>query len=210
MKKQEEVKKQVDLVVRKAVKIQVTDQKTLSVAETILVQVKDIIKGVTDYFEDPIAKAHAAHKAILAKKNEALDPLLKAEKFLKNAVRDYLIEEERKRRAAEEQRKFEQEALLAKLEKERDEGDTKLADETFDKIEEIHEESLKVEETPQMVGVTKKTLIRWKVSDLDLVPRDLLTVDKPKVDEIVKRMKMNASIPGIEVYEDLVIATKRS
>ena len=208
--KKEEVKKQSSLIVRKAVKIQVTDQKTLSVAETILVQVKDIIKGVTDYFEDPIAKAHAAHKAILAKKNEALDPLLKAEKFLKNAVRDYLVEEERKRRAAEEQRKFEQEALLAKLEKERDDGDTKLADETFDKIEEIHAESMKVEELPQMVGVTKKTLIRWRVSNLDLVPRDLLTVDKPKVDEIVKRMKMNASIPGIEIYEDLSIAMKRS
>jgi len=208
MKKQEEVKKQVDLVVRKAVKIQVTDQKTLSMAETILVQVKDIIKGVTDYFEDPIAKAHAAHKAILAKKNEALDPLLKAERFLKSAVKDYLVEEERQRRHAEEQRKFEQEALLAKLEKERDDGDTKLADETFDKIEEIHAESMKVEELPQMVGVTKKTLIRWRVSNLDLVPRDLLTVDKPKVDEIVKRMKMNASIPGIEIYEDVSIAMK--
>lgn len=210
MKKQEEVKKQVDLVVRKAVKIQVTDQKTLSMAETILVQVKDIIKGVTDYFEDPIAKAHAAHKAILAKKNEALDPLLKAERFLKSAVKDYLVEEERARRAAEEQRKFEQEALLAKLEKERDDGDTKLADETFDKIEEIHAESMKVEELPQMVGVTKKTLIRWRVSNLNLVPRDLLVVDKAKVDEIVKRMKLNASIPGIEIYEDLIVAMKRS
>ena len=208
--KEQEIKKQSSLIVRKAVKIQVTDQKTLSVAETILVQVKDIIKGVTDYFEDPIAKAHAAHKAILAKKNEALDPLLKAEKFLKSAVRDYLVEEERKRRAAEEQRKFEQEALLAKLEKERDDGDTKLADETFDKIEEIHAESMKVEELPQMVGVTKKTLIRWRVSNLSLVPRDLLTVDKPKVDEIVKRMKMNAEIPGIEIYEDVSIAMKRS
>jgi len=208
--KEQEIKKQSSLIVRKAVKIQVTDQKTLSVAETILVQVKDIIKGVTDYFEDPIAKAHAAHKAILAKKNEALDPLLKAEKFLKNAVRDYLVEEERKRRAAEEQRKFEQEALLAKLEKERDDEDTKAADETFEKIEEIHAESMKVEELPQMVGVTKKTLIRWRVSNLDLVPRDLLTVDKPKVDEIVKRMKMNAEIPGIEIYEDLIVAMKRS
>ena len=208
MKKQEEVKKQVDLVVRKAVKIQVTDQKTLSMAETILVQVKDIIKGVTDYFEDPIAKAHAAHKAILAKKNEALDPLLKAERFLKSAVKDYLVEEERARRAAEEQRKFEQEALLAKLEKERDDGDTKLADETFEKIEEIHAESMKVEELPQMVGVTKKTLIRWRVTDIDLVPRDLLMIDKAEVDEIVKRLKMNASIPGIEIYEDVSIAMK--
>jgi len=208
--KEQEIKKQSSLIVRKAVKVTVTDQKSLSVAETILVQVKDIIKGVIEYFEDPIKKAHAAHKAILAKKNEALDPLLKAEKFLKNAVKDYLVEEERARRAAEEQRKFEQEALLSKLDTERDKGDTKAADKTFEKIEEIHEKSMKIEETPQMVGVTKKTLIRWKVSDLDLVPRDLLTVDKPKVDEIVKRMKMNASIPGIEVYEDVSIALKRS
>jgi len=209
MKKQEEVKKQVDLVVRKAVKIQVTDQKTLSMAETILVQVKDIIKGVTDYFEDPIAKAHAAHKAILAKKNEELDPLLKAERFLKSAVKDYLVEKERARRAAEEQRKFEQEALLSKLDTERDKGDTKAADKTFEKIEEIHEKSMKIEEAPQMVGVTKKTLIRWRVTDIDLVPRDLLMIDKAKVDEIVKRMKMNASIPGIEVFEDVSIALKR-
>jgi len=208
MKKLEETKKQSDLIVRRAVKVKVTNQKSLSVAETILVQVKDIIKGVIEYFEDPIKKAHAAHKAILAKKNEALDPLLKAEKFLKNAVKDYLVEEERKRRHDEEQRKFEQEALLAKLEKERDDGDTKLSDETFEKIEDIHAESMKVEEAPQMTGVTKKTLIRWRVTDIDLVPRDLLMIDKAKVDEIVKRMKMNASIPGIEIYEDVSIAMK--
>ena len=206
--KEQEIKKQSSLIVRKAVKVTVTDQKSLSVAETILVQVKDIIKGVIEYFEDPIKKAHAAHKAILAKKNEALDPLLKAERFLKSAVKDYLVEEERARRAAEEQRKFEQEALLAKLEKERDDGDTKLADETFEKIEEIHAESMKVEELPQMVGVTKKTLIRWRVTDIDLVPRDLLMIDKAEVDEIVKRLKMNASIPGIEIYEDVSIAMK--
>jgi len=210
MKKQEEVKKQVDLIVRRAVKVKVMDQKSLSAAEGLIVQVKDFIKGVIEYFEDPIKKAHAAHKAILAKKNEALDPLLKAEKFLKNAVKDYLVEEERARRAAEEQRKFEQEALLAKLEKERDEGDTKAADETFEKIEEIHEKSMKIEEAPQMTGVTKKTLIRWRVTDIDLVPRDLLMIDKAEVDEIVKRLKMNASIPGIEIYEDLIVAMKRS
>ena len=210
MKKIEETKKQVDLIVRRAVKVKVTNQKSLSAAEGLIVQVKDFIKGIIDYFEDPIAKAHAAHKAILAKKNEALDPLLKAEKFLKNAVRDYLVEEERKRRHDEEQRKFEQEALLAKLEKERDDGDTKLADETFDKIEEIHEESLKIEEVPQMAGVTKKKLIRWRVSDLDLVPRGYLTVDKAIVDAVVKTKKLDANIPGIEVYEDMSIALKRS
>ena len=208
--KKEEVKKQSSLIVRKASKIQVTDQKTLSVAEGMLVQVKDFLKGVNDLFDPPISKAHEAHRAIIAAKKEIADPLLSAERFLKNAVKDYLVEEARQRRAAEEQRKFEQEALLAKLEKERDDGETKLADETFEKIEEIHAESMKVEELPQMVGVTKKTLIRWRVSDLDLVPRDLLTVDKPKVDEIVKRMKMNASIPGIEIYEDVSIAMKRS
>jgi len=208
--KKEEVKKQSSLIVRKASKIQVTDQKTLSVAEGMLVQVKDFLKGVNDLFDPPISKAHEAHRAIIAAKKEIADPLLSAERFLKNAVKDYLVEEARQRRAAEEQRKFEQEALLAKLEKERDDGETKLADETFEKIEEIHAESMKVEELPQMVGVTKKTLIRWRVSNLSLVPRDLLTVDKPKVDEIVKRMKMNAEIPGIEIYEDLIVAMKRS
>jgi len=208
--KKEEAKKQSGLIVRKADKIKVVDQKSFSVAEKMLVTVKDFIKGVNDLFDPPIKKAHEAHRAMIAAKKEVADPLLDAEKSLKSGLKTYLMEEARARHEAEEKRKFEQEALLAKLEKERDDGDTKLAEETFDKIEEIHEESLKVEETPQMVGVTKKTLIRWKVSDLDLVPRDLLTVDKPKVDEIVKRMKMNASIPGIEVYEDLVIATKRS
>jgi len=208
--KKEEVKKQSSLIVRKASKIQVTDQKTLSVAEGMLVQVKNFLKGVNDLFDPPISKAHEAHRAIIAAKKEIADPLLNAERFLKNAVKDYLVEQERQRRAAEEQRKFEQEALLAKLEKERDDGETKLADETFEKIEEIHAESMKIEELPQMVGVTKKTLIRWRVSDLDLVPRDLLTIDKPKVDEIVKRMKMNASIPGIEIYEDVSIAMKKS
>lgn len=208
--KKEEVKKQSGLIVRRAVKVRVTDQKSLTAAEGLIVQVKDFLSGINGLFDPPIKKAHEAHKAMIAAKKEVADPLLKAERFLKSAIKDYLIEEERKRRHDEEQRKFEQEALLAKLEEEREKDDTKAADETFEKIEGIHEESMKVEEAPLMTGVTKKTLIRWRVTNLDLVPRDLLTVDKPRVDEIVKRMKMNADIPGIEVYEDLVIATKRS
>lgn len=208
--KKEEAKKQSGLIVRRASKVNVVDQKSLTVAEKMLVTVKDFIKGVNDLFDPPIKKAHEAHRAMIAAKKEVADPLLSAERSLKRSVKDYLVEEARARHEAEEKRKFEQEALLAQLEKERDDGDTKLADETFDKIEEIHEESLKVEETPQMAGITKKTLIRWKVSDLDLVPRAYLTVDKAIVDQIVKAKKLEASIPGITVFEDLVIATKRS
>lgn len=210
MKKQEEVKKQSALIVRRAIKVTVTDQKSLTVAEVLIVQVKDFIKGINDLFDPPIKKAHEAHRAMIAAKKEIADPLLNAERVLKSAVKDYLVEEERTRKAAEDQRKFEQEALLAKLEAEREKNDTKAADETFEQIEEIHAESMKVEEAPQMTGLTKKTLIRWRVSDLDLVPRDLLTIDKAKVDEIVKRMKLDAEIPGIEIYEDVSIAMKRS
>jgi len=208
--KEQEVKKKTDLVVRKAIKMKVTNQKSLSLAETMIVEVKSIIKGVREYFDEPIRKAHEAHKSIVAKRKEAEDPLLKAEVFLKNAVKDYLVKVEEARRAAEEKARFEQEALLAKLDEERKTDDEKAADTTRAALEEIHLESMKVKEDPKMTGVTKKKLIRWHVIDLDLVPRDLLTVDKPRVDEIVKRMKLNAAIPGIEVYEDLVIATKRS
>ena len=206
--KKEEAKKQSSLIVRKAVKLKVTDQKSLGAADRMLVTVKDFINGVNELFDKPIQKAHETHKAIIAAKKEIADPLLESERFLKAAIKTYLVEEERARRAAEEERKFEQEALLAKLAEERDKEDTKAADETFDKIQEIHEKSIAVEETPQMTGITKKTLIRWEVSDLDLVPRDLLTVDRPRVDEIVKRMKLNAEIPGIRVYEDVSIAMK--
>jgi len=206
--KKEEAKKQSSLIVRRAVKLKVTDQKSLGAAERMLITVKDFIKGIDDLFNKPIQKAHETHKAIIAAKKEIADPLFESERFLKNAIKGYLVEEERKRRHAEEQRKFEQEAFLAKLEEEREKDDMKAADKTFDKIQEIHEENLKVDEAPQMTGITKKTLIRWEVSDLDLVPRDLLTVDKPRVDEIVKRMKLNANISGIRVYEDVSIAMK--
>ena len=201
---------QSSLIVRRAVKLKVTDQKSLGAADRMLVTVKDFINGVNELFAKPIQKAHETHKAILAAKKEIADPLLESERFLKAAIKTFLVEEAQARKAAEDQRKFEQEALLAKLAEERDKEDTKAADETFDKIQEIHEENLKVEEVPQMTGITKKTLIRWEVSDLDLVPRDLLTVDKPRVDEIVKRMKLNAEIPGIRVFEDVSIAMKRS
>jgi len=207
--KKEEAKKQSGLIVRKADKIKVVDQKSFSVAEKMLVTVKDFIKDVNDLFDPPIKKAHEAHRAMIAAKKEVADPLLNAERSLKSSLKAYLMEEARARHEAEEKRKFEQEALLSKLGTERDKGDTKAADETFDKIEEIHEESMKIEEPPQMASVTKKTLIRWRVSDLDLVPRAYLTVDKAIVDQIVEAKRLETSIPGITVYEDINIAMKK-
>lgn len=205
-----DLKKQSSLIVRKAEKIAVSDQKTLSVAETMLVQVKDLINGITEYFEDAVHKAFEAHKAIVAKRKEAVEPLRNAEKILKAGIKDYLVEEARKRREEEERREFEQQALLEKLAKQKDAGKEKAADRTIEQIQEVHEETMKIEEKPALSGTSTRKTWKWRVTDISIIPREYFNLNEILINNVVKANKGNTRIPGIEVYEDVSVAMKRS
>ena len=71
--------------------------------------VKDFIAEVEKTFADPKKKAHEAHKAIVSAEKKHLDPLLAADKILKDKMVAWKEEQERIRKAEEERIRRERE-----------------------------------------------------------------------------------------------------
>lgn len=60
---------------------------------------------------------------------------------------------------------------------------------------------------PPLAGIQNRVVKKWRVVNEDLVPRQVMTIDTYKVHEC---MKQGITIPGIEYYEEQIIAARRS
>ena len=56
-------------------------------------------------------------------------------------------------------------------------------------------------------GVQYRSVWKFEVADLKLVPREYLQADLQRIQNVVVHKKGETSIPGIRVYEDKVIAS---
>jgi hypothetical protein len=61
----------------------------------------------------------------------------------------------------------------------------------------------------KMAGVTAKAVWKWRIIDANKIPREYLSVNEVAINGVVRGMKGNTRIPGIEVYEDMAIAAGR-
>ena len=107
------------------------------VADDLAGQIRSAIKEMEAHFNDDIAKAHALHKSLTAKRRVFSDPLNAALKLIKGKIGKWQQEELRKAREAEER---ERKAREAEVERQRLEeavrleaaGRTEEAEKTFD------------------------------------------------------------------------------
>ncbi len=60
---------------------------------------------------------------------------------------------------------------------------------------------------PVLAGVQNRTVKKWRVVDEAAVPREVMVIDTYKVNEC---MKAGLAIPGIEYYEEQIIAARKS
>lgn len=209
MKKQELEKVSSDIVIR-AKKLKVVDQKTLDVANLFLNHAKETLKQAVGFFAPAISKAHEAHKEMIKAQKVITDPLSLAVSTVNGMIRSYVMEAERKAREAEEKRKFEEEVYFAQLEEKRKTGDKKGEKKALAKVEELHEESLKLKVKPELVGSHVTRRWKFRVIDLSVVPRQYLVLDETRIQRMVTQMKAETSIPGIEAYEDVGITQSRT
>ena len=110
--------------------------------------------------------------------------LADAEKIVKSKLLAYQIEQEEA--ISKEQAKIE--ARVAK--------GTMRADTAAGKLETIGE-------VKKVKGVQARTLLKWRVTDITLVPREYLVPDESK---IWSELKQGVSIPGTETYEEKSLA----
>lgn len=101
---------------------------------------------------------------------------------------------------------------LSDLRLRRQEEQTRLLAEAreADTPEEIHDAMIKasdsVMDTPD--GVSFRDNWRFRVIDRDAVPDEFWTLDGDKIAQVVKALKDQTNIPGVEVYNDPIVAAR--
>lgn len=196
--------------------ISIGTDEDVEIAGYTLKTVKAIQKEVVSTFKPAIEQAHRAHKAIIAAQNKYLNPLNKAEKKIKVAISNFVMERERK--AKEEQRKMLEEARRKAAEEAQ-----KAAEEALDKGD--LERAIALEETagdpkgfvipgpaaptkPKVPGLVTREDWKYEIVDASLLPREYLMPDERRIRKVVSALKSEAKIPGVRVWKEIISYTR--
>lgn len=184
-------------------------------AGEILLVIKDLRKQIDETFDPIIKKQHEAHKEAVAQKKKVDAPLVEAENIIKPRIAAWSAEQERIRR--EEEARLREEAR--KQEEERRLQEAILAEQSGqkDEAEAIIETPVQVapvvvpKSVPKVAGVNMVKQWKFRIVNPALIPREYLTPDEIKIGGVVRALKDQAHIPGVEVYSvDNVSAGRRS
>lgn len=201
----------------------VSDQASYAAAGELLLGIKDLRREIDRTFDPHIANAFKAHRDLCSEKKRAETPLAEAERILKDALVVYDQEQRRiaaeeERRRQEEARAREQQAALeraAAMEQEGQEfGDAALVAEAQQVIDDaIHAPAPAVApvlpQTPKVAGVSMRRVWNFRITNPDLVPRQYTAINESKIRVVVRSLGRDANIPGVEVYEEQVVAAGR-
>ena len=169
---------------------------------------------VTEFFKPLKDSAYKAHKAICDREKEMLTPLRNAEKTLKKTMGDYAMEQERKRREAEEaaRRAAEEESRrkleeAARLESEGDAVGAEAALQDAEISEDVSRMVFVPGGAPKAKGVSASkdweiVSISSKDVPLSVSGVEIRPVDKAAVMRLIRASKGTIQIPGI-VYREV-------
>ena len=165
---------------------------------------------VTEFFAPMKKAAHEAHKNICDREKAMLDPLRKAEATIKNIMGNWVMEQERIRRAEEERlrkqaeeeaaRKFEE---AIRLEEQGKSQEAEAVASTAAVIDSVAKNIAVVADKPKADGVS--TTKDWEITDIDssVVPCcfggiNIRPVDEAAVKRLIKASNGTVEIPGIK------------
>lgn len=118
----------------------VSDPASYEMAGAMVIDLDRLAKKITAYWEEPIKKAHEAHRALTAKRGEMLKPVEDRKKVLRGKISAYLTEQERIRRAEQtrldEERLKKEQAERERLEKAAAKAEEKGRDERAEALRE--------------------------------------------------------------------------
>ena len=214
----EKIEKESTELVVKSQNLVITNQGQYEDAASFLQILKGMQKKVENSFNSIIEKAHQAHKEAIAKRDEHLDPLKKAEKTVKNLMVNYTEGQERK--AREEQARLQRlaDAEAAKQKKILDEKIARAeAAGKAEKAELLAQEKENIApiiapvvapqiETPK--GVSYRDNWTAEVIDINLIPREYLVVNMQALNAVAKSTKGTLTIPGVKFISTKILASR--
>jgi len=193
----------------KATKI--IDRPTYEKAGGFLVGLKAIEKEINETFDPVIKAAYEAHKASITARDKHRAPILEAEKIVKVKMGDFQKIEEKRLREKEE-------ALREEARQEEEEGRNRRAEELIaagkpDEAlallgQEVEAPPIVLPEdsAPKVAGIMTREVWKWRLVNVDLIPRAYLIPDEVKIGKVVRATEGKIDIPGIEAYLEKEIA----
>jgi hypothetical protein len=194
-------------VITRAKTITVSSDAELVIAKEVAQTIKAFQKEVDSTFDPIIERAHVTHKEALAQKKKHMDPLVEAEKRIKQLIGDYLT-------LVENERKKEAERLAGIARKERETELQKIQAEIDEKLAQysgIEEKIGLLQEALADADHDKFTLVNAKlttlyaeqenltseaaqtqesVNVLNLIPSPVINVQAPKVKGLSSKVNL--------------------
>lgn len=209
-------------IAKRAESITVRSQPDYDAAgEFLTTVIKPMQAKISETFDPNIRRWHEGHRAAIREKKEFSDPVDEAERLVKKAMGQYVLEDRRRRE--EEQRKLEEaareaaeEEAVERLMEAQEDGDEEEVEAITGELERGVETIAMppvVHRNPKAEGVAGRTVWKCAVVDQEKVVRGFLVPDVKAIEAIVKKMGPRAGkIVGegsIRVWEDVTIAAGR-
>lgn len=229
-----EISEKAIVLAREAKNLIVRDQETANRATQLILAGKEMIKKIKDYFSPLKKAADEAKKKLLDAEKAELQKVEPYVEKLQQSLTAWKIEQERKRREAEEaarkaelERKRLEEELLRKAEearrleeeKKRIEGEeaARKAREELEKqaLEEAAAREKQIIPPPPIPekakteGLTFRENWTFEIVDESQIPREYLVPDPVKIRKVVQVMKDKTNIPGIRVFNQPIVVKER-
>ena len=144
--------------------------------------------------------------------NEPLDVLKRAETCIKQALIKYTDQKEKERQEEERRLRIAAEKQTIKLEKKAEKQELKGQKE---KAEETRIEAMAIpvpvvdRKIEKVKGVTFKDIWKFRIVDINKIPRKYLIPDEKSLGEIARSAKGKVAIPGVEFYSEKSVAGAR-
>lgn len=178
--------------------MRVSNNDEYEVAAEFLKAVKLFRSQVEERFAEPKASAWATHKAITKLEKETLEGPREAEAMVTRKVTAYLDEQEKKR--LEEERKLEAQRL-------KEEGKNRQAEQVLSGKREVTGTTVE-SSVPKVEGLTTRQNWKFRIVDATKIPREYLIPDETKIGQMVRTMKGDTSIPGVEAYAETSLVNR--
>ena len=157
---------------------------------------------------DPLCeKANETHKGLTRWRTEELEKYKPLKEHVNKEQTTYNLEQEHLRKEQED--KLRREAQKAEEERRLHDAiiaeQLGLADEAMDILNEpvFVPPPIVERTTPTIAGQTMTTTWRWRLKDINLVPRQYMTTNDTAINAAARSLKDKCSIAGIEIYPEL-------
>ncbi len=199
------LRKDVDNILAKMEQLTIANNDQFEETGAFVQGIKGKQKEVKDQYEEKRIQTYARYKTVTTEIASYIDPLVKAERIVKQKLGDYRTEMELKQRVeiAKKLAIAEAEAEERQLSEAEETGDDSTLDDEL-----IIPQPVGETEVPAMKGVSFTTVWKFEIVDARLIPYGYMIPDERKIRDFVKAMKGTVGIPGIRMYSEQQVGAR--